>query len=301
MLAVTTVVRGCALICRPSLSGGRSIALGWCVICASVGGWGNRLIGVFGKSRIWASVLLLGITVAACGATPSAEIDERSSATTDIATMCDDVADDLIVEIQDFLDELASRDPAKAAPVAPLEKWLLAYADHHRARARFIAFASDSADDAAVIGVAARIEGFEGVRSVEGLTALEALEEARALFADEPAMLAVIEADPEAIPGLVRIDADSERIDGLVTEVQAMPEVGRVMIDETTVELLEAGLEALGVAVKPDFANITKRAEEVGCDDLLLDLLKERRDRLSPTGEAATRFVAVLNDDSTDK
>ena len=74
-------------------------------------------------------------------------------------------------------------------------------------------------------GLAAAVDDLPGLMAIQKVTREEALAEYRVMFADEPDMLALAEADPTLVPASLRLFVDFPHLDAAAERLAVLPEV----------------------------------------------------------------------------
>lgn len=226
----------------------------------------------------------------ACG--EAAEVAPVSS-DTQVEETCEAIADAMVADIQHFLDQLGDRARSEALFVAPLDRWLQAYVDHHRGISRFAVSMAVDADPAAVGELMESLERSEGVHSAVVLSGSE-LEEASSGFGGDPAA-PLPSVDLASLPDLIVVEVPTDSLTRVIDTAEQAKDVDRVVVDQATVEALDRGVAASLLPDAPPLEAGTRDAVESDCDDRLVELLRERRDLLVPGGEAGEHFIAVLD------
>ncbi|MCH7669790.1 MAG: ABC transporter permease [Acidobacteria bacterium] len=102
---------------------------------------------------------------------------------------------------------------------------------------RVIAYLRDDVVDPA--GLVAEVSSWDGVENVNFFSKPQAIEEARRLFASDPARLRLLEENPSFIPASLRIaPSDLEDVEGVAAQLQGLPGVDKVRSADDAVERL---------------------------------------------------------------
>lgn len=214
-------------------------------------------------------------------------------------TACEDVAEFTIVAIEDYLNVLNSYDDEAGAvwlTYATATAWIDAYLLDHSDDARVEAFLVRDVDPALLSQLADEVASYEGVRVVQERTAEENLAMARELFADDPAMLEVLESKPETIGPSLDMLVDKLANQAVIDRLATLDEIRDVVAEPEALPTIVRLVEGVGLPV-PGLADPTRRAVELGCDpEEFIDLVKSKAAGLEATSAAAEAFISPLTE-----
>ena len=165
---------------------------------------------------------------------------------------------DLITQL---VDREGSRDPAGFGPeFAELARWW--------PNVRVVAWLSDALTTAEIDSLVVEVGLWEGVTDVAYFTEAAALQEFRELFAEQPELIAAVEADPSVLPASLRATVPAADVEAVTQRLAAS--LGVMKVSSASDELRDLRRQAVAAAIRSSglaeqATEIAGEASESGC------------------------------------
>jgi hypothetical protein len=217
--------------------------------------------------RVLILLVAVGLVIGACG---GGEV-ELSAESIEAAADCDDLVGSYEVLVADLVAAEGGRtldEFAEDLSVRPPTRW----------RALVIAFLSDELTMEDVAALSSEISAWDGVWEVVFFSKAESLEEYRAMFADFPSLIEVVEADPSTIPASLRIGVTPDARVSIAEQLESVPGIREVNTRDVALGVTEVALTHSGL-------------------DSIYTLLVDQADRLDCTLEGIARSADLAEID----